>query len=306
MMVIQSDHDLQTRVAAERWWRLEENLHMTQQINAQGAPPSASKCLTVRDGAEISYRLRNGAGPARFVLIHSLAMDHRFWERTAERLHAAGDVLLFDCRGHGASSGINSPFTAEQFADDLADLFDAVGWDDAVVAGASMGGCVALAFAAAHSGRVRGLGLVDTTAWYGGMAPKQWEERAQKALDSGMAVLGDFQKSRWFSQDFAAANPDVVTEAMDIFLANDVQSYAETCRMLGRFDKRAALPYIAVPTRILVGSEDYATPLAMAEAMRDAIPGATLEVLDGAAHLTPLERPKDVARCLLELSEAAR
>ena len=60
------------------------------------------------------------------------------------------------------------------------------------------------------------------------------------------------------------------------------------------------------PTRILVGSEDYATPLAMAEAMRDAIPGATLEVLDGAAHLTPLERPKDVARCLLELSEAAR
>jgi 3-oxoadipate enol-lactonase len=53
----------------------------------------------------------------------------------------------------------------------------------------------------------------------------------------------------------------------------------------------------------MVGSEDYATPPAMAEAMRAAIPGATLEVLDGAAHLTPLERVDDVARLLLSLAE---
>jgi 3-oxoadipate enol-lactonase len=279
---------------------------MTLLIGTDIAASSVSRYATVRDGAEISYRLLAGAGPARFALIHSLAMDRRFWERTAERLAAAGDVLLFDCRGHGASSGMNAPFTAEQFAGDLADLFDAIGWADAIVAGASMGGCVALAFAAAYPDRVRGLGLVDTTAWYGAKAPEQWHERAQKALDSGMAALADFQKSRWFSRDFAAANPDVVTEAIDIFLANDLQNYAETCRMLGRFDQRAALPRIAAPTRIMVGSEDYATPLAMAEAMRDAIPGATLKVIEGAAHLTPLERPEDIAHGLLELAGAAQ
>jgi 3-oxoadipate enol-lactonase len=262
-------------------------------------------CATVRDGAEIHYRLVKGEGPARFALIHSLAMDRHFWEPVAERLAIAGDVLLYDCRGHGASSRIGAPFTVEQFADDLADLFDAVGWRDAIVAGASMGGCVTLAFVAAHPERVRGLGLVDTTATYGEKAPEQWEERAQKALQSGMEVLVGFQKSRWFSEGWAKAHPEEVQAAVDIFLANDLQSYAETCRMLGRADKRAALPSIAVPTRILVGSEDYATPPTMAEAMRDAIPGATLRILDGAAHLSPLERPDDVAATLLELAKVA-
>jgi 3-oxoadipate enol-lactonase len=259
----------------------------------------------VRDGAELRYRLMTGEGPARFALVHSLAMDHRFWENVAERLLPAGDVLLYDCRGHGASSSIGAPFTARQFADDLADLLDKVGWRDAVIAGASMGGCIAIAFAAAHPGKVRGLGLVDTTAWYGAKAPEQWEERAQKALTGGMAVLASFQQSRWFSKGFVAAHPEVLDESLDVFLANDVQSYAETCRMLGCFDERAALPAIAAPTRIVVGSEDYATPPAMAEALHDAIPGATLEVLNGAAHLTPLERVDDVARTLLELAEVA-
>jgi 3-oxoadipate enol-lactonase len=60
----------------------------------------------VGDGTEISYRLLSGAGLARFALIHSLAMDHRFWQRMAEPQLAAGDVLGFDCGGHGASSGI--------------------------------------------------------------------------------------------------------------------------------------------------------------------------------------------------------
>lgn len=268
-------------------------------------PDSPASRATVRDGAEIAYRLLPGRGPARFALVHSLAMDRRFWERVASRLLPAGDVLLFDCRGHGESSKHGAPFTAEQFADDLAELLGAVGWRDAVVAGASMGGCVTLAFAAGHADKVRALGLVDTTAWYGAKAPEQWEERAQKAVAGGMAVLGGFQKSRWFSAGFAEAHPEVVQEALDVFLANDLQCYVESCRMLGRFDQRAALPRIAVPTRILVGSEDYATPPAMAEAMRDAIPGARLDVLEGAAHLTPLERADDVAATLLQLAEAA-
>ena len=61
-------------------------------------------------------------------------------------------------------------------------MFAAIGWTSAVVAGASMGGCVSLAFAGRHSARVRGLGLFDTTAWYGAEAPAQWAERADKAV----------------------------------------------------------------------------------------------------------------------------
>jgi len=238
----------------------------------------------------------NPTSDRRIALVHSLAMDRAFWRPVAERLDAA--ALLYDCTGHGASPKPAGPYRVEGFADDLAGLLDRIGWRSAAVAGASMGGCVALAFAHAYPGRVSALGLVDTTAWYGAQAPRQWEERARKALEAGLGALVDFQVTRWFSDDFRARHRDVVARCVATFLANDVAAYAESCRMLGAADLRAALPQIRVPTTVIVGEEDYATPLDMAQALHRGIAGSTLEVLRGARHLTPLEAPDAVARAL--------
>jgi 3-oxoadipate enol-lactonase len=229
----------------------------------------------------------------RAVLIHSLAMDRNFWRPVAERIDAS--VLLYDCTGHGESDKPAGPYTVAGFADDLAELMEHVGWQSAVLAGASMGGCVALAFAARYSNTLRGLGLVDTTAWYGADAPRQWEERAQKALDGGLKALVDFQVTRWFSDAFRAAHPEVVSQSIATFLKNDVHAYAATCRMLGAADLRKLLPEIRVPALIVVGEEDYATPITMAEQLHKGIHGSTLTVLKKARHLTPLEKPAEIA-----------
>jgi 3-oxoadipate enol-lactonase len=229
----------------------------------------------------------------RAVLVHSLAMDREFWRPVAQRLDAA--VLLYDCTGHGESEKPAGPYTLEGFADDLARLLNYLGWDTALVAGASMGGCIALAFAGKYPQRVSALGLVDTTAWYGPDAPRQWEERAQKALDGGLKALVDFQVTRWFSDAFRVAQPQVVSQCVAVFLKNDVRAYAATCRMLGAADLRPVLPRIHAPTAVLVGEEDYATPLTMAEHLHRNIEGSTLTVLKNARHLTPLERPAEVA-----------
>ena len=166
-----------------------------------------------------------------------------------------------------------------------------------------MGGCVALAFAAAYPARTAALGLIDTTAWYGAEAPKQWAERANRAAEAGMGALVEFQTTRWFGDGFRAQRPDIVEQCVDVFLRNDVAAYVATCRMLGAADLRAALPGMTMPTAILVGEEDYATPVAMAEAMHRAIAGSTLTVLKGARHLTPLEAPDAVADELRALAQ---
>jgi 3-oxoadipate enol-lactonase len=243
--------------------------------------------------------LGNARQVKRAVLIHSLAMDRRFWRPVAERL--GGAVLLYDCTGHGESAKPKGPYTLESFADDLARLMDHLDWDRALVAGASMGGCVALAFAAKHAKRVRALGLVDTTAWYGPDAPRQWEERAQKALDGGLQALVDFQVTRWFGEGFRAERPEVVAQCVATFLKNDLQAYAAACRMLGAADLRQVLSAIRVPAAVVVGEEDYATPVAMAEELHRNINGSTLAVLKMARHLTPLERPDEVASVLAGL-----
>ena len=263
------------------------------------------------DGAVLRYEIRctGKASGWRIVLIHSLAMNMAFWRPVAERLAAGAEVLTYDCRGHGRASKAAGPYTAELFADDLATLLDAVSWDAAVIAGASMGGSVALAFAARHPARTSALGLVDTTAWYGDDAPAAWEDRAQRALMDGLGSLVEFQTTRWFSDRFRAARPDVVDAAVAAFLANDLQAYVETCRMLGALDVRQALSALRMPVRIVVGEEDYGTPPSASEAMRSAIPGATMRVIPGARHLTPLEVPDEVAtelEALLDLSAAKR
>ena len=248
------------------------------------------------DGTQIVYRVlpANGDRP-HLVLIHSLAMDHSFWDPVTELLSDKASILVFDCRGHGASGKPPGPFTVELFARDLADMLSHVGWPSALVGGASMGGCVALAFAAAYPERTDGLGLFDTTAWYGADAPQQWAGRADRALTAGFRDLVEFQTTRWFGDRFREEHPEVVQHCADVFLASDPRAYAETCRMLGACDLRAALPRIRVPTRIVVGEEDYATPVAMAEDLHAGLSGSSLTVVPTARHLTPLEVPQVVA-----------
>lgn len=261
--------------------------------------------LAVRDGTSISYAVTGAGQPRRVALVHSLALDGEFWRPVADILSKQAAVLTIDCRGHGASGKPPGPYSVEQFADDLADVLDGVGWPSAVIAGASMGGCVAISFAAQYPSRATGLGLVDTTAWYGASAPKQWEERAQRGLADGMASLVEFQRTRWFGDAFRAQHSDVVERTIATFLKTDPRAYAETCRMMGAFDLRAKLGTLRMPTRVAVGEEDQATPIEMAKAIHDGIPGSTLSVIAGGRHLTPLEHPQRIAEEIQMLLEKA-
>jgi 3-oxoadipate enol-lactonase len=261
--------------------------------------------LAVRDGTPIAFSVANSAGDRRVALVHSLAMDGEFWRPAVEHLSDRTSVLLIDCRGHGSSGKPAGAYSLEQFADDLSDVMDGIGWPSAVVMGASMGGSVALAFAMQHASRTDGLGLVDTTAWYGPEAPKQWEERAQRALSQGLASMVDFQKTRWFGDKFRAEHPKTVELAVETFLKTDPTAYAATCRMLGSFDLRPGLGSLKMPVRIVVGEEDYATPVDMAKVLNEGIAGSALTVLSGRRHLTPLEDPQAIAAELERLLDEA-
>jgi 3-oxoadipate enol-lactonase len=162
-----------------------------------------------------------------------------------------------------------------------------------------MGGCIALAFGAAYPNLAAGLGLFDTTAGYN--APDKWEERAATAETKGLEAMVEFQTTRWFTDDFRAKHKDVVDAAVKVFLANPASAYAQACRMLGAFNIAHALPLLKMPARIVVGEEDYATPVAMAEALHHGIARSSLTVLPNARHLTPLEHPNKIAAQLQAL-----
>ena len=261
--------------------------------------------FTTPDGTSIAFSQWPAPRPGapRVALVHSLALDRHVWDGVVARLRSAAEILALDCRGHGASSRHAGAFTAELLAHDVAALLDHVGWDRATVAGCSMGGCVALAFASLFPRRAERLCLIDTTAWYGDGAPGRFAERAHEARVKGMAALADFQLTRWFSDGYRAGRPAEMARALATFVANDVECYASTCALLGAVDLRAHLPGMRMPVAVIVGEEDYATPVAMARALHDAVAGSTLTILSPGRHLTPIECPDRVAIELLTLLE---
>ena len=88
-----------------------------------------------------------------------------------------------------------------------------------------------------------------------------------------------------------------------VFVANDVDCYAAACGLLGAADTRAQLGSINMRTAVVVGEEDYATPVAMARQLHEAIPQSTLTIIPGARHLTPIEFPDHITTELRGLFE---
>jgi 3-oxoadipate enol-lactonase len=259
--------------------------------------------LRTKDGCRLAYRIHTNPGKPRLVLIHSLALSGAIWDGVVSELSSEFEILVYDCRGHGESDKPAGPYTVELFSEDLAALLDSCGWTSAAVAGCSMGGCVAQAFAAAYPQRALGLGLIDTTAWYGSTAAKEWSDRAAKAAKDGFASMIAFQLTRWFSESFINAHPEQTQKFSRTFLANDVACYQGSCGLLGNADLRNAARGIRVPVSVIVGEEDYATPIAMSQSLHDMIPGSTLTVIPGGRHLTPVQCPTQVASLLKQLVE---
>jgi len=255
-----------------------------------------------QDGCEIFYRIHPRTGKPGLVLIHSVALDTSVWDGVVQKLGSDFEILTYDCRGHGKSERRPGPYSTRQFADDLAAVLDDCGWPEATIAGCSMGGCVAQAFAAAYPKRAQALGLIDTTAWYGPTASADWNQRAAKAAESGFAGMIGFQVTRWFSDNFRSEHPELVDAVSQVFLANDMACYQASCKMMGELDFRETLGSLRMPVSVIVGEEDYATPVSMSESLQAAIPGSTLNVIRGGRHLTPIQCPDEIANHLRDLS----
>ena len=263
------------------------------------------------DGCALTVRVLREAvsdAAAPVLFIHALAMDGDMWQGvvdalTGEHPQIQGAMLGLDCRGHGLSGTSDGAFTSAQFAQDILAVLDAVKAPRAHLVGCSMGGTVALAFAGRYPERVASLTVVDSTAWYGADAPEKWEQRAKTALSEGLGALIEFQKSRWFNPKFLDEQPELVRQTVAVFLANRVAAYASSCHMLGHADERAAMTAYKGPAAIVVGEEDYATPLAMSQWMTDQLANATLTVIPGARHYTPLEAPSQVAGCIAAVAQ---
>jgi 3-oxoadipate enol-lactonase len=232
-----------------------------------------------------------GGGGDAVLLVHAIGCDHRMWDALAADLARRFRVVRMDVRGHGASEVTPRPYSLAQLADDAARVLDERAIPKAHWVGLSMGGMIGQAFALGHAARLGRLVLANTTSSYGAEGPKMWEARARAVAEGGMAAITELAMTRYFSDEFRAAHPEVVEGVKRRFLATPPQGYIGCCDAIRDLDFTARLGDIRARTLVIAGAKDAGTPVAMSQAIADHVPGARLAVIPGAAHLSAVEDP---------------
>jgi pimeloyl-ACP methyl ester carboxylesterase len=234
------------------------------------------------------------------VLIHGLADDHRAWRRTVPDLMLRHRLVLYDLRGHGQTSLGNPDGTLRQLGDDLARLIDALHLESVDVAGFSLGGTIAMRIALDHPTVVRRLVLVATSSRVGRAAAEWYRARAD------MVKTGDPGLRETLDRDTADVYAQAPGELDDGLLIRrqstaDPRGYGNACAAMAALNETpldSELGGITAPVLIVASDRDQHCPPKAAEIIRAGIRASRLEVLEGAGHPIPVERPRELARLI--------
>jgi 3-oxoadipate enol-lactonase len=223
------------------------------------------------------------------VLPSSLGTTRELWEPQMAAFERNFRVLRYEHRGHGASPSPPGPYAMSDLGEDALELLDELGIERAVWCGISLGGMVGMWLAVNAPERLSGLVLACTSAHVA--APEVYRQRAALVRERGLEPVAAAVVARWFTVATFHERPELPERFRAIVVAQAVEGYAGCCEALAGWDFRDELASVSVPTLVVAGSADEATPAPETDMLAERIPGAKRVVLDGAAHLANVERP---------------
>ncbi len=234
-----------------------------------------------RNGVQIYYEVHR-SGPA-VLLTHGFTATLAMWKAQIDFLSQDYRLIIWDMRGHGQTDSPDDPalYSEAETVADMAGLLDAVGVEQAVVGGLSMGGYMSLAFNLAYPDRVRALMLFDTGPGFKkDEARAAWNQTAETYAQS-------FEKNGLNALDQGGAEANAVEHKSAKGLALAAHG------MLVQNDARVilSLPDIKVPALVVVGEND-APFLAASDYMAYKIPDATKVVIPEAGHAANMDQPQ--------------
>ena len=245
--------------------------------------------------------VRTGKG-SDLVVLHSLLADRHAFDPVLPALAARRRVTLFNLPGfHGSQPAMLALMDA--YLAIIEDGFDEFGiGKDSVLIGNGFGGTVALAFALAHPERISKLVLSNAAAGFPPEGREAIAGMAQNVEDGGLVSIAEIAAKRVFSPAYLAAHPEKIEERKKVLLAIDPKAFQAACRILQETDLVPLLHHLKVPTLVVCGQFDQATPPALNKQIVEKVAGAKYIELPGCGHCPPLEQPEQFVAAIKEFA----
>ncbi len=259
--------------------------------------PTTMQTITTKGGTKLAYRLQQGRG-VPFVFIHGAYLESGAWQPQLQALKGFTYALV-DLRGHGQSEKTSGIYSVEQFAEDVADLLEQLGWEQVIVVGHSLGGMVAQVLAVEVPRLVHRLMLIDTSF---GVRSNKWEAFLTNITMPFFSMIPVKWQARLFADQIGKHSTTGKAYVLKTITAHaaDKTNYSAIWQAVVHYDGYAQLKLIDCPTLILVGAKNPQTHQ-QARIMQQQIPDAQLMVIENAGHLVPWDNATAVNEILLGL-----
>jgi 3-oxoadipate enol-lactonase len=248
----------------------------------------------------VSYA-QQGEGPP-IVLLHSLLTDRQAFDRVTVDL--PGRVIAIDLPGFGGTA-LTGPSIGE-YAALMSGAIRAISADEPVtVMGNGLGAFVALGMAVAGEIALDKLVLVGCGPAFPESAKPAFSAMIDGVEAGGMAAVTSTALRRIFTDEYLADHPDEAEQRSRVLANTDPKSFVTACRALQQVDFTDRLGDVGIPTLIVVGEDDEATPPEMARALHDSLPDSKLVILPGAAHAPQIQEPAAFVNAIRDFLEEA-
>lgn len=229
------------------------------------------------------------------ILSNSIGASLEMWDELSARLSDRFRIIRYDTRGHGRSQISDEPITIATLGEDVVAILDTLKIPNAVLCGLSLGGLTAQWLAINHPDRFLGIVLANTAASF--PPATMWHDRAKAVRESGMTSLVPATLDRWFTKSFQEKNPARMAEIATMIASTSTVGYARCCEILAATDLLTELGAIKAPVNIICGRHDASTTPARGEEMANAIPNASMQILES-AHISSIEAADEFANLL--------
>jgi pimeloyl-ACP methyl ester carboxylesterase len=228
---------------------------------------------------------------APLLLLHGFAEDGRIWDGQVEYLKKDHPLLVPDLPGSGRSSPLPGPISMEELADAVKSILDAEGIRQTVLIGHSMGGYIALAFAAKYPERLRAFGLFHSTAYADSEEKKAARRKGIEFIRrSGSAPFIRQSIPNLFSEGSRSRHPGMVADLVSRYSDLNPDSLIHYYQaMIDRPDRTESLKRSAAPVLFIIGEQDNAVPIESILPQTHLPPSADIHILTNAGHMGMLE-----------------